>query len=56
MFFCLTAIYQVQVGQKFADQLKVADYHSAAFGSQKRAFDQSTPPDISVKPTDFAST
>jgi hypothetical protein len=33
-----------QVGQKFADQLKVADYHSAAFGPQKRAFDQSTQP------------
>ena len=40
-----------QVGQKFADQLKVADYHRAAFGPQKRAFDQSTHPDISVKPT-----
>jgi hypothetical protein len=33
-----------QVGQKFAHQLKVADYHSAASGPQKRAFDQSTQP------------
>ena len=43
MFFWLTAIYQVQVGQKFAQQLKVADYHSP-LRTQKRALDQSTQP------------
>jgi hypothetical protein len=36
--------WHCQVGQKFADQLKVAAYHIAAFGPQNRAFDQSTKP------------
>jgi hypothetical protein len=42
-----------QVGQKFADQLKVADYHSAAFGPQNGPLISQPNPAIPVKPTRF---
>ncbi len=49
--FRLTAIYQVQVEQRYAHRLKVADYHSVILGSQKRASDQLTQPGHSLKTT-----
>jgi hypothetical protein len=42
-----------QVGQKFADQFKVAAYHIAVFGPQNRALINQPNPDSSVKPTRF---